>query len=193
MFHLAWIIGRLVDSRPTGCGIGGEDPRRSDRSGTYTGRVRATGSARRTRVWTLWRRWWSLESEDRLLLFQACALLPGVELSLRCLGVSPTLSWVAATAGRRSASTTPAHTLPRARLSVARASRYGLTAGRCLSRSVVLWWLLQRRGISTRLRLGVGRREPTFDAHAWLEDDRGVLNDTPDVVVRYPASFVVLQ
>jgi hypothetical protein len=39
---------------------------------------------------------------------------------------------------------------------------------RCLVRSIVLVALLAKRGISSRLVIGV-RSEPTFEAHAWVE------------------------
>ena len=44
------------------------------------------------------------------------------------------------------------------------------TDSRCLVRSLVLTELLARRGISSSLVIGV-RREPKFEAHAWVECD----------------------
>ncbi len=39
----------------------------------------------------------------------------------------------------------------------------------CLSRSLVLWSLLRRWGIDSRLRIGVNKQEGSFEAHAWVE------------------------
>ena len=44
-----------------------------------------------------------------------------------------------------------------------------LFPGRCLSRSLALWLLLQRRGIAARLRIGCRKLEGRFQAHAWVE------------------------
>ena len=41
----------------------------------------------------------------------------------------------------------------------------------CLRRSLVLYALLERRGVSSRLRFGVAKRGPAFAAHAWVECD----------------------
>jgi hypothetical protein len=65
------------------------------------------------------------------------------------------------------------------------AGRRGPWRPNCLQRSVVLWWLLARRGLHGDLRIGV-RRKPgspsgsrQLDFHAWVERDGIVLNDTP--------------
>jgi hypothetical protein len=49
--------------------------------------------------------------------------------------------------------------------------------GKCLVRSLVLTHMLSRRGIESRLVLGV-RARPTFLAHAWLERDGTALLPT---------------
>lgn len=45
------------------------------------------------------------------------------------------------------------------------------TDSRCLTRSLVLTSLLARRGIESRLVLGV-RHRPAFAAHAWVEHEQ---------------------
>ena len=55
----------------------------------------------------------------------------------------------------------------------------------CLHRSLVLWLLLGREGIAGDLRLGAQKTDGQFDAHAWVEYQGIVLNDTQDVQQRY--------
>lgn len=57
--------------------------------------------------------------------------------------------------------------------------------GRCLSQSLVLRLLLNRKGISSELKIGVSHQTGKFDAHAWLEKDGILLNDHPSVIVNY--------
>lgn len=42
-------------------------------------------------------------------------------------------------------------------------------AGNCLVRSLTLWTLLLRRGLSTNLRVGFRKRDGRFEGHAWVE------------------------
>jgi Transglutaminase-like superfamily len=47
----------------------------------------------------------------------------------------------------------------------------------CLEQSLVLWWLLRRRGIAADLRIGARKDSERFEAHAWVEHHSQVLND----------------
>ena len=60
---------------------------------------------------------------------------------------------------------------------------------RCLQRSLVLLWLLRRRGIGGRLRIGVRRNGDGVDAHAWVEVARSAVNDSP----AHYSQFAVLE
>lgn len=55
----------------------------------------------------------------------------------------------------------------------------------CLRRSLVLWWMLRRRGSASQVRIGVRMENGEFTSHAWVERDGQVLNDAPDVGARY--------
>lgn len=48
------------------------------------------------------------------------------------------------------------------------ASRYSVATS-CLHRSLVLWWLLERRGFEAALRFGARKHEGRLEAHAWVE------------------------
>ncbi|MGA8023805.1 MAG: lasso peptide biosynthesis B2 protein [Candidatus Acidiferrales bacterium] len=66
-------------------------------------------------------------------------------------------------------------------LSIARlqaaAARNVLFEPNCLEQSLVLWWLLRRRGIAADLRIGARKDSDRFEAHAWVEFGSQVLND----------------
>ncbi|MBB6499304.1 lasso peptide biosynthesis B2 protein [Pedobacter cryoconitis] len=57
--------------------------------------------------------------------------------------------------------------------------------GRCLSQSLVMRFLLSRKGISSELKIGVSQSKGRFDAHAWLEKEGVLLNDHPSVIANY--------
>lgn len=47
----------------------------------------------------------------------------------------------------------------------------------CLEQSIVLWWILRRRGIHSDVRIGARRQADGFKAHAWVECGGAVLNE----------------
>jgi hypothetical protein len=70
---------------------------------------------------------------------------------------------------------------------VAMAARHTLGDHTCLHRSMALWWMLRRRGLDTRLMMGVRKGDAGLEAHAWVNHAGVVLNDEPDVEHRYEA------
>jgi hypothetical protein len=68
------------------------------------------------------------------------------------------------------------------------AARRGVYHATCLPRSLVLWWLLRRRGIDADLRIGVCKEGGEFQAHAWVEYGGVAFNEGAVVSERY-ASF----
>ena len=68
------------------------------------------------------------------------------------------------------------------------AARHSLGSRTCLTRSLLLGWLLQRRGVQSQLRIGVRVTQGALDAHAWVECDGIPVNDRPNVSVQF-ASF----
>ena len=50
------------------------------------------------------------------------------------------------------------------------AARHGVYRTNCLKQSLVLWWLLGRRGISSEIKIGVNKEGAgPLNAHAWVE------------------------
>jgi hypothetical protein len=132
---------------------------------------------------TPWQRWRSLSTQAQRDFVIAAALIPTVAAALRVLGFERVRTWV------DRATRTPAQQRPsaidRSVLAINRAKRYGPYPGNCLSQSLTLLWLLRRSGFSPSLQLGVRLTDSTFAAHAWVEYEGRVLNDTQDVHERY--------
>jgi hypothetical protein len=57
--------------------------------------------------------------------------------------------------------------------------------GRCLPRSLLLFWLLRTRRQPASLCLGVSKSMTALGGHAWVEQDGMVLGDTPSFTNRY--------
>lgn len=95
---------------------------------------------------------------------------------------------------RGSAQATPMHSPDQGQLIIQqceqalhRAVHYGLYRGNCLSQSLTLWWLLQRQGVNSDLRIGVRTVAGCFQAHAWIEYQGQPLHEVPDVHQHYTA------
>jgi hypothetical protein len=55
----------------------------------------------------------------------------------------------------------------------------------CLQRSMVLWWMLRREGIMSKVRFGARKESTGLAAHAWVELNETVLNDSDDIAQKY--------
>jgi hypothetical protein len=129
------------------------------------------------------RTWTQLSWKERSLLLQALILLPLVTLSLKLWGMRRTQSLLAKLP-QQTRSVPSAVLLPKvektARM-VRISARYSVLWTNCLKKSLVLWFLLRRQGIESELRIGVRRDQGEFQAHAWVEYEGIVLNDTQNV------------
>ncbi len=142
-------------------------------------------------MWERLRRFSALERPARSLFLRATVLLPLVALSLRWRGFRATQATLqrsllngnqkreAALVGKSAAMI--AHM-------VNAADRHGLVHPSCLAKSLTLWWLLARQGISSHLRIGIRKKEEMFEAHAWVERDGIALNE-PDEHHHHYAAF----
>lgn len=127
----------------------------------------------------------ALSWAERKVLLASATLLPIVWIILRAQGLNATLA-----AGDRSRAgrATPS-TLPAGRMAalVAAAGSHIPFPSTCLTRSLVLLWLMRRRGMHAELRIGVCLAEGRLEAHAWLESEGRPLNSSPEVCSRYRA------
>lgn len=65
------------------------------------------------------------------------------------------------------------------------ASSYGLYNGKCLEKSLVLWFLLRRQGLNGDLRIGARKEGDRFEAHAWVEFLGFPLDESENVRQRF--------
>ena len=130
-----------------------------------------------------------LSWSERWLLVQAFWLLPLTALSLHCLGLRRICDISARWHPPPQNPGGDSEQLLCRAFSTAQlvqaAARYGLCSPKCLSKSLVLWWLLKRQGIPGVLRIGVSPLGERLEAHAWVEFQGVVLNDSDDVHQRY--------
>ncbi len=131
---------------------------------------------------------WQLSRGERWLLLQAFLALPLVSLGLRCWGLRRLQARLLQQAARARRSSAPNTGLDQARTTarlVQAAARHGVGSPRCLTQSLVLWYLLQRQGIDGVLRIGVKPPGYQLEAHAWVELEGQILNDHDDVYLRF--------
>lgn len=126
-----------------------------------------------------------LTREQQRVVFESILLLPGVQLSLRLRGFMRTAAVLARHSQRRAVPADPHDARPLG-------DAVGLVAGRsvvgapCLGRSLVLWFLLRRRGVDAELVIGAeAPRGGELPAHAWVEVAGEPVNDALDVRDRF--------
>ena len=117
--------------------------------------------------------------EQRTLLV-AWAWLPLFWLGMRVLGLPRFQGWLLKTPPQ-SARALKLSDIQALGEAVNIAARYTPFRATCLTRSLLLGWMLHRRGIHSDLRIGVRLIQGALDAHAWVECDGLPVNDRPDV------------
>ena len=136
-----------------------------------------------------WSRFWRLEAHERRLLVAALLMLPLTRLALRVVGFRRWQSMLTRFVPH-SSQAAPADAAARgaqtARM-VRAAAREGLGRPNCLSRSLVLWWLLARQGFPAELRIGARKKDAALEAHAWVELAGRVLGEDDDPHTQFAA------
>jgi hypothetical protein len=128
-----------------------------------------------------------LSSLQRWQFVQALALLPLMSVALRLFGLRACHSVLSALIPRAPERRDDrAEDLIRATSRMVRlAAARGIGRPSCLPRSMVLWFLLGRRGILAELRVGARKQGAQMQAHAWVEWHGFVLNDRRGVGREY--------
>lgn len=126
------------------------------------------------------RTWRKISPTERWLLLQALILLPAIACLLTVMGLKRT--------HRLLMDLTTSSTLPGELATAVRAvkiaARYYPWAT-CLRKSLVLWFLLRRRGIAAELQIGTRFEQGEFQAHAWVECQGCVVGDRQEVQKRF--------
>jgi len=65
------------------------------------------------------------------------------------------------------------------------AARITYGQGRCLGRSLLLFWLLRVRGEPAELVVGIDKEAAALHSHAWIELRRRVIGDQPQFIRRF--------
>jgi hypothetical protein len=124
----------------------------------------------------------ALSWPERGLLLQAAFLLPLTWAGLRLFGLPRLHGW----ATRPAAGAARMDPTPQAiGVLVAVAGNRLPFPSTCLTRSLLLLWLLRRRGLRAELRIGVRRVEAEIESHAWVELDGEPVNETQEVAGRF--------
>jgi Transglutaminase-like superfamily len=129
-----------------------------------------------------------LQPDQKKAFLIAVVLLPWFWLGLRCMGFSRLQAWLLKQS--RAAHSPAGVDLARVRLlgeAVNLAARHTVLPVTCLTRSMLLNWLLHRQGVASELRIGVQINGGVFAAHAWVEFDGEPVNDQLDIATRFAA------
>jgi hypothetical protein len=128
-----------------------------------------------------WKRFRRLGSAQRRIVLAAAAALTWAWLVLRLTGFRRSSSLFARSTPLvpdplRSTGSASASPEEIARLTHATARSLPFACN-CLDRSLALCWLLRRRGIAARLRIGARKDGAQLKAHAWVESGGVTLDD----------------
>ncbi len=124
------------------------------------------------------RKFFGLSQHERSLLLIALGGLPLVAAGVSLFGYKRMRALLAGPEARSlHASESHRAEAERVAAAVRRVARHGLLRGTCLSRSLLLWRMLKRRGIAAEIRFGVRPGNPAMEAHAWVEQDGRSLDD----------------
>lgn len=133
-----------------------------------------------------------LSPSERAVAARAALALPAVALALRATRVAAVQQGMSRSFLPPRAD--PQRTAVVCDLVTAVADRHPLPAN-CLHRSLTLWWLLGREGITSVVRFGVkpaAEKGATPDFHAWVEIEDVPVNDRLDIATEF-IPFVVDQ
>lgn len=136
------------------------------------------------------RKFYTLDPADYCLLLQILILLPLTVLGLYIFGFRhfyAGLNWLIRQSGRKPLPGDETLYVHQALRWIRYMKRCGVFGGNCLSRSLVLWWLLYWRGIEANIQIGTCKLQGKFQAHAWVEHLGQPLNAGPQVRQRYVA------
>jgi len=127
-----------------------------------------------------------LSWNERWLLVQSILFLPAIHAALMFLGYSHLRRAMETSAPLKPKERTidERQMLQQAQVIariIAIAALHGFYRATCLRRSLLLWWFLRREGIKSQICFGVRMLNGTLEAHAWVEYEEVVVNDSTNV------------
>jgi Transglutaminase-like superfamily len=132
-----------------------------------------------------WRRIRAMRGDQLCVVGASLVLLPVIQFLLRVRGLKRTAAALARHSDHPSGSIDIA-------TATSMADAVSVVAGRkmvgalCLGRSLLLWFLLRRRGMDAVLVVGADAATgDDWEAHAWVELNSVPVNDVADVRIRY--------
>lgn len=126
----------------------------------------------------------SLSVSEQWTILTAAACMPLFSAGLRIFGLRRLDAWLRTARVPEKRGLPPEQVMRLGDL-VNIAARHVPCGATCLTRSLVLGWLLQRRGVATELRIGVRLVGGVLDAHAWVEYLGVPVNDRRDVALQF--------
>jgi hypothetical protein len=130
-----------------------------------------------------WNGWLALTWAERGQLLLISVALPLIHAAVAIFGYQRTQAWLERRSqhtAAHAASETDLHAAARLAQLAAIAGRHGAISATCLRQSLLIYWILRRRGLQPVVRLGVRKQpEDALDAHAWVELDGHPLSSTP--------------
>lgn len=136
------------------------------------------------------RRFSALERPAQRLFVRALVTLPLVGLSLKFRGFEATRATLRKTVSRVTPQILSDSLNKQIALTahmVNAADRHGPVHPSCLIKSLTLWWLLGRQGVTSELRVGVRKEGGNLEAHAWVEREGIALNEPEERHHHYAA------
>jgi hypothetical protein len=131
-----------------------------------------------------------LSSNDRRLLFESVVLLPLIHAGLSLMGYHRLRARLEKLFPLKTVDpSTSDPTIVQRAWEITRvisiAAQYGIYRASCLRRALLLWGLLRREGIESRLCFGVRVFEGRLEAHAWVDYNGNAINDSTHVSEQY--------
>jgi hypothetical protein len=119
-----------------------------------------------------WRTFSRLTGHERRIVLEAATGLIATWAGLRLVGFrrwKGVLQWTAPRKALATSENNSHSTVADVLRMEEAAARNLFFSTNCLEQSLVVWWLLRRRGIAADLRIGARKDQQRFEAHAWVE------------------------
>jgi hypothetical protein len=130
-------------------------------------------------------RFTALNFRGKLLLLKLTLIVAIIEISLRLLGFKKVVALLLRFAKKTKSATDISEKIQKYKKLIFLVSRIFPFAGKCLARSLALWWLLRNSGIETELKIGMQKKDGKMAGHAWVEYQEKPLVFNQNVAYNY--------